>query len=86
MSDVWPLHRTVGILEVAWGTVAPAKVLVSMNISVGNHVVLPSGRSGVVVEPAGNPVIPCDVLIQLDQPEGGLRCLWANVDLVKVCP
>ena len=57
-----------------------------MNISVGDRVVLPSGRSGVVVEGVGNPVIPSSVLIELDQPEGGLRCLWANVDLVKVCP
>ena len=52
----------------------------------GDRVVLPSGRSGVVIEGVGNPVIPSSVLIQLDQPEGGLRCLWANGDLVKVCP
>jgi|688.fasta_scaffold1903054_1 hypothetical protein len=54
-------------------------------VSVGDHVVLPSGRRGVVVQPAGNSVIPSSVLIELDQPEGGLTCLWANVDLVKVC-
>jgi hypothetical protein len=57
--------------------VAPAKVLGSMNISVGDHVVLPSGRSGVVVEGVGNRVIPCDVLVQLDVPEGKLTHLWA---------
>lgn len=56
------------------------------SVSVGDHVSLPSGRRGVVVEAAGNRVIPCDVLVQLDKPEGTLSCLWANVDLVKVCP
>ena len=49
----------------------------------GDRVVLPSGRSGVVVEGVGNPVIPSSVLIQLDRPEGGLRCLWADVALVS---
>jgi hypothetical protein len=57
-----------------------------MNISVGDRVVLPSGRCGVVVVPAGNPVIPSSVLVQLDKPEGGLRCLWANESLVNLCP
>jgi hypothetical protein len=56
------------------------------SVSVGDHVSLPSGRRGVVVEPAGNPVIPSSVLVQLDKPEGGLRCLWANESLVNLCP
>ena len=57
-----------------------------MNISVGDRVVLPSGRSDVVVEGVGNPVIPSSVLVLLDKPEGGLSCLWANESLVKLCP
>jgi hypothetical protein len=55
-----------------------------MNICKGDHVVLPSGRSGVVVEPAGGPVIPSSVLIQLDQPEGKLTHLWAAPGLLTL--
>ena len=55
-----------------------------MNICKGDRVVLPSGRSGVVVQPAGNPVVPCDVLVLLDKPEGGLTHLWAAPALLTL--
>jgi hypothetical protein len=55
-----------------------------MNISVGDHVVLPSGRRGVVVQPAGGPVIPTSALIKLDQPEGKLTHLWAAPGLLTL--
>ena len=51
-------------------------------IDVGDRVVLPSGRSGVVVEPAGGRVIPCNALVQLDKPEGKLTCIWVPPDLL----
>lgn len=50
----------------------------------GDRVRLPSGRSGVVVQPAGNPVVPCDVLVLLDKPEGGLTHLWAAPALLTL--
>ena len=55
-----------------------------MNISVGDRVRLPSGRSGVVVEAAGNPVIPTSALVRLDVPEGGLTHLWAAPALLTL--
>jgi hypothetical protein len=55
-----------------------------MNISVGDHVSLPSGRRGVVVEPAGNRVMPLNALVQLDKPEGKLTHIWVAPTLLAI--
>jgi|LakMenEpi03Aug12_release.lakeMendotaPanAssembly.Ray.scaffolds.fasta_scaffold3427054_1 hypothetical protein len=56
-----------------------------MNICKGDHVVLPSKRSGVVVEPAGNRVMPLHALVRLDKPEGKLACIWVAPALLTLC-
>ncbi len=54
-------------------------------IGLGGYVVLPSGRRGVVVEPVGNRVIPCNALVRLDKPEGKLTCIWVAPALLTLC-
>ena len=55
-----------------------------MNICKGDHVVLPSGRSGVMVEGEGNRVMPLNALVQLDKPEGKLTHIWVAPALLAI--
>jgi hypothetical protein len=67
------------------GAVSPAKIFGQDEICNGDHVVLPSGRRGVVVEPPVGQVIPLDALVRLNDPAlGELAVRWVRADLLKV--
>ncbi|MBE7381256.1 MAG: hypothetical protein F6J95_007580 [Leptolyngbya sp. SIO1E4] len=50
----------------------------------GTRITLPSGRTGEVITPPGNPQMPCHALIVLDKPVAGRPgCQWFLGEICK---